>query len=266
MIICNALVCTKASFVFFSSRARRGVIGVKLEPIRRDDVVPGLVFDDRLKSRIDVLAEQIGKRVGGGRAQMNITTFEGLAVMIVPLATGIDKQSKSEYDWRSYVLGRAFNEYGWTTVEKFVIIAAVQKYIQDPKDGFIPLSPGSIDIEAGMDMEAIYGHRELVIHGESAHPHLEFLQEINSRIGFATEYGNGPDSLEIIIPVYTPGKWQRIEDIEFGRETGIVIVSPYDTLWCRGLDINNLELLPLRASVKLQEAVKIARHVLLSAF
>lgn len=143
------------------------------------------------------------------------------------------------------------------------MLAGVRKYVVDPKDGFIPLAPGSIDIEAALKLDKPNEHRELQIFGDIRKETGAFkLSGIDSIIGFATEYGNGPDSLETIIPVLTRGIWEKIMDTQFSRPTGIVIVTPYITLWCEDMSINNLINMPTEImSVKMREAIKIAEHL-----
>jgi len=229
----------------------------KLEPLRSG------IFSDRIKSELDVFMGPLNKRVAGGRVQMNIMGWEDVARNIVPYPpegkSGFDKQIKRPWTNQGYALGRIFKEYGWPAFKEAVVMGGVQKYAVDPNGCFIPLAPGSIDIEAGIDIEAIYGHRELLIWGEPGTADDDFQKILSSTIGFATEYGNG-NSMEVIIPVCTPGTWQKIEDIEFGRTTGMVIVTPHVTLWCEGLSVNRLQKMPYsKASVKMIEAIKIAR-------
>lgn len=231
---------------------------VKLEPVQ------GTTYDAYLESALGVLGDRTKKRIAGGRAQFNLATFAELAGAIVSdpanLKQPFDKQVKYRYGAKAYVLERVFREYGWPISADAVIIAGVQKYNQDPKDGFIPLAPGSIDIEAGIKLEP-WGHLELDVFGDLREPNKGFSKILQSKIGIVTEYGNG-DSLELVIPVYTPGLWKQVKDKEFGRRAGITIVTPFITLWCEGLDINFLTELPHTASVKMLEAVKIARQVL----
>jgi len=205
------------------------------------------------------------KRVGGGTAQMNLVSFAGLAETIVPHANGKDARSGSGLLGREAYLSRVFNEFGWRSPKRVVLIAAVRRDIG--QDGFMPLAPLRIDIEAGQHPEGEEGHRELQVVGGVSSPDEEFLQLVDGFVGVATEYGDKQDSIEFVLPVYTPGQWQAIEDREgpkFGtaRQTGIIIVTPYDTLWCPEMDVNNLVGVGAQLSVKTAEAVKIARHVL----
>lgn len=223
----------------------------KLEPKRR-------IFD--LSSEIKDFAEVVGKRTGGGSAQIGVMSLEEIASTIVPVSSGFDKQGNTTWEGPTFALLRVMREYGWTPFDQAIIIADVQKYAVDLSDGFIPLAPKSIDVEANIEFSS--EHRELQIYGDRCSPHLLLQKAVHEIVGFATEYGNGQDSLEVVIPLYTSGVWKRIEDIQFNRSTGMVIVTPYITLWCEDMSINKLTDMPTEvSSVKTLEAIKIAKHL-----
>ncbi|EKD32884.1 MAG: hypothetical protein ACD_76C00123G0004 [uncultured bacterium] len=217
-------------------------------------------YSDRVNSIVGSVGDMVGKRVGGGRAQYGSATFEELAQMIISSETGFDKQSKSPWNERRSALVRIFQEYGWPMFSRAVLIAVVRKWAIDPKDGFIPLFPGSIDIEAGLNiLEKL--HTECVVSGVPGEVDQEFADAICEKVGLASEYGNG-DSIEIVVPLYTPGHWQEVVDTEFGRPTGIIIVTPTLELYCEGMSVNNLGEVPWkRLSVKTKEAVNIAHQL-----
>lgn len=234
----------------------------KIEPLRTETDI----FSESVKSQLEILAEATHKRVGGGRVQMNVMSWSDIARTIVPLPPqgkpGFDQQSTTEWVQPEFALSRIFREYGWTEFEGVVVFAAVKRHSVVPKNALIPLAPGLLDIEAGMKIEAIYGHREIDIYGLPGEPDSVFKEKIRGIIGLTTEYGNGPDSIEVVIPVYTPGTWTRIEDFEFGRKTGMAIVTPFITLWCEGMSISGLtEMVWSVVSDKVREAVKIAKHL-----
>lgn len=234
----------------------------KIEPLRAEMDI----FSESVRSQLEILAEMTHKRVGGGRVQMNVMSWEGIARTIVPLypqrKEGFDQQSKTGWTRPEFALSRKFSEYGWPEFERAVVFAVLKRQSVDPKNAFIPLAPGLLDIEAGMKTEAIYGHREIDIYGSSGKPDPVFREKICGIIGLTTEYGNGPDSIEVVIPVYTPGTWTRIEDFEFGRKAGIVVVTSFLTLWSEGMSINSLMEMPWTiVSGKVREAVKIAKHL-----
>ena len=230
----------------------------KLEPV-------GRIFDP--SSRIEGFAEATRKRAGGGSVQIGPMSFEAIASAIVPVSSGFDKQSGAKWEDPAFVLSRVMTEYGWTLFDSAIVIAGVRKYVVDPSDGFLPLAPGSIDIEAALEFNP--EHRELQIYGDH-HSHSPLFREtVNEITGLATEYGNGPNSLEGIIPLYTPGAWRRIIDTQLDangnkldRPTGMAIITPYTKLWCEGMSVNNLRGMPMdMASVKMLEAIKIAKHL-----
>lgn len=224
----------------------------KLEPKERS--TPNI-------SEIDTFAKNMGKRSGGGSVQVGLMFLGEIANTIVPCNSGFDKKSANKYNSQLFVLSRFFEEHGWPLLNKAIVLAGVRKYVIDPEDGFIPLAPGTIDIEAALEMNP--EHRELQIFGDmrkKMEVPLE-LYDLNSIIGFATEYGNGQDSLETILPIFTPGIWKEIKDIQFNRPTGMVIVTPYITLWCENMSINNLVEVPMNlVSVKMLETIKIVKH------
>ena len=226
-----------------------------LQPIRNTS------YDDRVNSVAGQLTDMIGKRVGGGRVQFGLSAFEDLAETFIEIEKGYDKQNKSDWGGQSVALLRVFAEYGWPTFDHAILIAVIRKWMVDPKDGFIPLSCGSIDIEAGLNIVADL-HKECVVSGEPGEPNLFFSEAVSKKVGITTEYGNLGDSLEFVVPLYTPGIWRTIEDTEFGRKTGIIIVTPILELYCEGLKINGLQPLPGRMlSVKVVEAIKIAKQL-----
>lgn len=231
----------------------------KLEPIG------ATIYTDRINSIIGQLGDMTKKRVGGGRAQFGITTFPELAATILTNEKGFDKQKKAEWNGKELALQRIFKERNWPTFEKAIIIAVIRKWNVDRKDGFIPLAPGTIDIEASLTMEDII-HKEALVFGEPRQSDNDehFAKAISEIIGLTTEYGNG-NSIEIVVPMFTPGIWQKVEDIEFGRPAGVIIVTPFLTLYCEGMegmDINNLQDIPNKLlSVKAVEAIKIAKHL-----
>jgi len=234
----------------------------KIEPLRAEIEI----FSESVKTQLEILAGMIYKRVGGGRVQMNIMSWSDIAGTIVPLRPqgkqGFDQQSKTEWTRPEFALSRIFREYGWLEFEKAVVFAALRRHSVDSKSAFIPLAPGLLDIEAGIKIEAIYGRREIDVYGFLGEPDPVFREKICGIIGLTTEYGNGPDSIEAVIPVYTPGTWTRIEDFEFGRKTGMAIVTPFLSLWCEGMSINSLTEMPWPiVSGKVREAVKIAKHL-----
>ena len=193
-------------------------------------------------------------------------SFDEIAFAIISADKGFDKQSKTNWNSPEIALERVFREYDWAKFHAAIVIAGVRKYVVDPNDGFIPLAPGSIDVEAALEFNP--KHRELQPYGRVTHRiHFQGLsemiqRELDKRIGFATEYGNGEDSLEVVIPLHTPGVWEKIEDTQFDRPTGMVIVTPHITLWCEDMSINNLIDMPTKMmSVKMLEAIKIARHL-----
>lgn len=216
-------------------------------------------FSTETKQQLEEIAKMQNKRLGGGSVQMNIIAFEQLAKIIVPVNKGYDKQSGKDYSTKQYVLRRVFSELGWPEFDKAVILAVVRRDAQG-SDGFIPFCPGMLDIEAGQILESGEGHREIIISGRTESPDEEFQRVLSQiRFGLAQEHQNG--SLEVIIPRYTPGLWQKIEDFELGRKTGIVIVTSHVTLYCEGLMVNNLVEMP-KATVKVTEAISIARSLL----
>ncbi len=215
-------------------------------------------------SEMAKLAEMLGKRPpAGGLAQFGAMTFEEIAHSIVPCSEGFDKQSGATYKDKTTPLIRLFRERGWPKFDRAIVIAGMRKYNSDPKDGFIPYAPGSIDIEAAINFDP--KHKELQIFGRERGDNDEILSclvELHYITGIATEYGNGEDSLEIVIPTRTDGIWEKITDLQFSRPTGIVIVTPYITLWCENMSVNNLIIMPTDiTSVKMGEAIKIAKYL-----
>ena len=228
----------------------------RLEPIHKTP------YDDRVNSVMGQVADLVGKRIGGGRVKMGIMTLADLADTIVPIENGFDKQRKSEWGHKTDALLAIFSQYGWSAFEKAIVIAVIRKWSVDPKDGFIPLAPGTIDIEAGLNIIADL-HKEAVVNGFPDEKSFsnEFAQAIAKKVGITTEYGNG-DSIEFVVPFYTPGTWQGVKDTEFHRRTAIIIVTPVLTLYCEGMDVNSLQEPPYELlSVKTVEAIKIARQL-----
>jgi len=229
---------------------------VALNPVRRTG------YNHSMESLTGQLGDLTHKRVAGGRAQFGLMGFEDIADAIIPVTEGFDKQKKSPYKGKGYVLERVLKgEHGIPLFDKAVLIAGIRKYAQDPKDGFLPLGPGSTDIEAGLQPDGPWVHRELQIYGIPEEPNEDFLNLITSKTGLATDYGNLGDSIEIVVPMYTPGKWREIKDLEFARPAGMVIVTPYCTLWSEGLSINNTYEGLRYPSGKIQDAINIARQV-----
>lgn len=218
-------------------------------------------------SAMSALAKTIEKRPpAGGLAQFGAMTFKEIAHSIVPCNKGFDKQSGGTYQDEADPLVRIFRERGWPEFDRAIVIAGVRKYHIDPKDGFIPYAPGSIDIEAAVNFDP--KHRELQLFGKKRGNNdgiLSCLFGLRYITGIATEYGNGENSLEIIVPVETEGVWEKIDDLQFKRPTGMVIVTPYLTLWCENMSVNNLIKMPdAIVSVKMFETIKIAKYLLLA--
>ncbi|MCK5466709.1 hypothetical protein KAI56_04435 [Candidatus Parcubacteria bacterium] len=211
-------------------------------------------------SAMNTFAEMLGKRSpSGGFVQVGVMSFLEIAESIVPCDSGFDKQIGVKYDGQDFVLSRIFEERGWPLFRNAIVLAGVRKYNVDPKDGFIPLAPDSIDIEAAIKLSLT--HREVQVLGEKRVSGMPIdLTGIDSKIGVATEYGNGQPSFELIFPIKTKGIWKEIVDIQFNRPTGMVIITPYITLWCECMSINNLSTMPMNiVSVKMFEAIKIAK-------
>lgn len=223
------------------------------------------LYNDRVNSVLGQLGDQIGKRVGGGRVQMGIVSFGDLAETIIKNNkgdgnSGFDKQAKKPWQGKSSVLARVFAEYGWPAFERAILIGVVRKWMVDAADGFIPLACGSIDIEAGLNIEADL-HKECLVSGIPGDTDPTFAEAISKKVGITTEYGNG-DSIEVVAPFYTPGLWQEVRDTEFGRPAGVIIVTPTLTLYCEGMTVNNLHSASLELlSVKTVEAIKIAKQL-----
>ncbi len=220
------------------------------------------VYSDRVNSVAGQLGDFTNKRVGGGRVQVGITRFADFADTVIHSQSGFDKREKAEWNDKIVALSRIFVEYGWPEFQEAITIAVIRKWSVDPKDGFIPLAPGSIDIEAGLNIIADL-HKEAVIDGIPAEGLCDsgFAEAVSQKMGITTEYGNG-DSIELVVPFYTPGIWKKVEDTEFGRRTGIIIVTPVLTLYCEGMNINSLQEPPYELlSVKTLEAIKIARQL-----
>lgn len=218
-------------------------------------------YSDRVNSVAGQLADMLGKRVGGGRVQLGLVTFEDFARTIIKSKKGYDKKAKSEWIGQSIALRRIFAEYGWALFDKAILIAVVRKWAVDPTDGFIPLACGSMDIEAGLNIVADL-HKECVVSGEPVDPDPIFAKAISEKVGITTEYGNLGDSLELVVPLYTPGIWRSISDTEFGRKTGAIIITPTLELYCEGMNINGLQ--PVQdklLSGKVVEAMKIAKQL-----
>jgi len=212
-------------------------------------------------SDIKEFAEKSGKRTGGGSVPIGIMSFEEIADVIVPCERGFDKKSGVEYNSKSFVLSRIFEERGWPPFDKAIVLAGMRKYVVDPEDGFVPYAPGTIDIEAAIGLNPEHRELKLEIDPRTGTENFPRLHGLKSKIGYSTEYGNGPDSIEMILPNDEPGIWRKIKDIQFNRPTGMVIVTPYIRLWCEGMSINNLiNMPPEMYSVKMLETIKIAKH------
>jgi len=234
----------------------------KIEPLRTEINI----FSESVKSQLEIFAGATHKRVAGGRVQMNVVPWSDIARTIVPLhpqgKPGFDQQGNTEWVQPEFALSRIFKEYGWPEFERAVVFAAVRRHSVVSETALIPRAPGLLDIEAGIEIEAIYGHKEIDVYGFPEEPDPVFREKIRGIIGLTTEYGNGPDSIEVVIPVYTPGTWTRIEDFELGRKAGVAIVTPFITLWCKGMSINDLTDMPWPiVSGKVREAVKIAKYL-----
>lgn len=213
-------------------------------------------------SDIEKFAKKSGKRPGGGSVRLGIMSFKEIADVIVPCEHGFDKKSGMEYDNKSFVLSRIFKERGWPPFNKAIVLAGMRKYVVDPKDGFVPYAPGTIDIEAAIELNTEYRELRMEIDPRAETEGIHKLHGLKSKIGFSTEYGNGPDSLETDFLLEEPGIWKKINDIQFNRPTGIVIVTPYITLWCEDMSINNLIEMPnYMTSVKMLEAIKIVKNL-----
>ena len=210
-------------------------------------------------------AEEIEKRSGGGIVQTGLMSLDEIADVIVPCKKGYDKLSGSTPNNPISFLYRIFTERGWPMFEHAIVLAGVRKYNIDPSNGFVPFAPGTIDIEAAPKLD--YKHNELKILGKEREStgkltRTSGLVRMRYIVGLATEYGNGKDSLETVIPVFTPGIWEEIKDIQFDRPTGMVIVTQHITLWCEGMSINNLMNMPMDiSSVKMLEAIKIMKYL-----
>jgi len=218
------------------------------------------IYSDRTNSVAGQLADMVRKRVGGGRVQLGLTTFDELARVLIKNEGGYDKQDRMSWGGQPAALQRIFAEYGWPIFGRAILIAVVRKWMVDPVDGFIPLGPGSLDVEAGLNIEADL-HKEAIVWGTPGKPDTAFAEAVAKKVGLVTEYGNG-DSLEFVVPFYTPGVWAEIRDTEFGRRTGVVVVTPELELYCEGLDINGLQPVPEKLlSAKVVEAIKIAKQL-----
>jgi len=229
---------------------------MRLQPIDKT------LYNDTVNSVMGQVGDEVKKRIGGGRVQMGIMTFANLADVIVPVKEGYHKQKKSKWEKKTDALLAIFSQYGWPVFDKAVVIAVIRKWSIDPKGGFIPLAPGTMDIEAGLDIRDAL-HKEAVINGlpDEESFSSEFAQAITEKVGITTEYGNG-DSIEFVVPFYTPGIWQEVEDNEFHRRTAIIIVTPVLILYCEGMSVNSLQEPPHELlSVKTVEAIKIAQQL-----
>lgn len=219
------------------------------------------VYSDRVNSVAGQLADIIGKRVGGGRVQLGLATFEELASTLIKSEKGYDKKAKAEWNGYTAALRRIFAEYGWSMFNSAILIAVIRKWAVDPTDGFIPLACGSIDIEAGLNIVADL-HKECLVSGEPCEPDEIFSKAVSKKVGITTEYGNLGDSIEFVVPMYTPGIWCEVRDTEFGRKTGVIIITPTLELYCEGMEIGGLQPLPEKMlSVKAVEAIKIAKQL-----
>lgn len=210
------------------------------------------IYNDRVNSVAGQLGDMIGKRVGGGRVQLGLTDFNQLASTLIKNENGFDKQAKQRWEYKSFALERIFKEYSWPKFDAAILIA-------------VALACGSIDIEAGLNIETDPDkvHKECQIYGDPVDTTVKTVlaEAIEKTVGLATEYGNG-NSIEFVVPFYTPGIWREIKDTEFGRKTGVIIVTQNLEIYCEGLDINGIQSLPERLlSVKTVEAIKIAKQL-----
>lgn len=218
-------------------------------------------FTERIQSALGVLADLVAKRVGGGRVQMGLMTFLALAKSLIPNESGYDKQSKTDWVGQDNALKLLFGRRGWPLFDRAVVIAVIHKWAVDPKGGFIPLDPNSIDIEAKLSAEVGDLQKECVIYGTSGEPDASFAEKIAAKIGITTEYGNG-DSIELVVPFYSPGDWKRIADNGLERRTGIIIVTPALVLYCEEMNICGIQRVPWELmSCKVLEAIKIAQQL-----
>ena len=211
---------------------------------------------------IKEFAEKSAKRPAGGSAQIGRMSFREISDEIIECKKAYDKRSNTILNGKDTILLRVFQERGWPVFDQAIVIAGARKFNVDQKDeiGFIPLGCGTIDTEAAIELNAEY--RELELETKPREEELPELRGLSSKIGFSTEYGNGHDSLETTLLLSEPKIWTEVRDIKFGRPAGMVIVTPYITLWCEDMSINSLINMPdYMTSVKMLEAIKIAKHL-----
>ncbi|MCK4592527.1 hypothetical protein KAT63_03780 [Candidatus Parcubacteria bacterium] len=213
---------------------------------------------------IEKFAEMIGKRSGGGSVRIGRMTFEEISDVTIKCKKAFDKKNEIVLNGKNSILLRIFQERGWPAFDQAIVIAGVRKFNVDQEDeiGFISLGCGSIDVEAAIELNIEHRELELETRLRNKEEKLPELHGLISKIGLSTEFGNGPDSLETTLLLWEPEIWENIKDIQFNRPAGIVIVTPYITLWCEGMSINNLIEMPdYMASVKMAEAIKIGKNL-----
>lgn len=236
--------------------------------------LPGREFTPEMQKVFEDLKQVTGKRVGGGRVQMNVVSVKDLAEVFVPGDSGFCKLLGKPWKGKLFGLESKFQEAGWPMPAKAVLIALIDKYAVDPVDYFIPLSPGTDDIEAGLKNPCF--HQELAISGVPGDPDPAFVEAINTHgmFGIAEEFHNLGPSLELVLPVYTPGIWQRVEDTQkrndegktpMNRDTLVLVITPYLELACPGnnMSVNKLNRVPADSlSVKALKAIDLAKQFL----
>lgn len=246
------------------------------EKIQELKPVLNTAFDNKTLESLKQTAALLGKRVGGGPVQVGIMSFKDMAEIMINAKSGFDSKNRKNWENKEDALRRIFGEYSYPifdNADNAILLAVVRKYMVDPEDGFISLAPGTIDIEAtfipGKEL-----HRELQVLGIPGNADPEFAKAIMNLVGITSEYGNKGDSMEFVVPLYTPGIWHCIKDVEkakderlLNRKTGVIIMTPYLALYseCKEdgkLTINNLQPVPDKLlSVKTREAIKAMREV-----
>ena len=213
------------------------------------------------KSQILALIEALevtGKRVGGGPVKFGSVTFSEWASSIVPCQRGFGKRSNKEWTSPEEALQIIFEDRRWMLFKKAIVIATVKRNAINPKDGCAPLAPGLYDTESTFDSKKIYEHQEIAIYGQPRESGVSFSLPNH---GIASEFGNLDDSIEIILPTSVSGDWEKLIDIQQGRETATIIITPHDTLLCGG-SVNSLrEWLPGEGTVKIKTAIEMAKNI-----
>lgn len=241
-----------------------------LKPVEPKNTIFSATALENLKNTAGLIA----KRVGGGPVQVGTMSFKDMAEIMISSASGFDSKNRKGWENKEDALRRIFGEYGYPIFDNAILLAVVRKYMVDPKDGFISLAPGTIDIEATFVPNKEL-HRELQVLGIPGNTDPEFAKAIMNLISITSEYGNKGDSIEFVVPLYTPGIWHCVKDVEkakdgrlLDRKTGVIIVTPYLVLYseCKDgdgkLTINNLQPVPDKLlSVKAIEAIKIAKQL-----